>query len=292
VADLDALATAAAALVDAADGLLVTAGAGMGVDSGLPDFRGDEGFWAAYPPYRHLGVGFTDLANPRWFRVDPTLAWGFYGHRLALYRTTVPHAGFAVLRRWAARTPRGGFVFTSNVDGQFQRAGVPEAAVCECHGAIDWMQCTRACGHAPWPADGYAPAVDPETMRVDAGALPSCPGCGALARPAILMFGDDGWDPVRTMGQERRLQAWLGAVGDPARLVVVECGAGTAVPTVRALGERLAARGAGLVRVNPAEPWAPPGAVSIPAGAREALAAIDRALGDPPPAGPPGTSSG
>jgi NAD-dependent SIR2 family protein deacetylase len=32
-----------------ADGLLVTAGAGMGVDSGLPDFRGNEGLWRAYP---------------------------------------------------------------------------------------------------------------------------------------------------------------------------------------------------------------------------------------------------
>lgn len=37
-----------------ADGLLVTAGAGMGIDSGLPDFRGDQGFWQAYPPLRHL----------------------------------------------------------------------------------------------------------------------------------------------------------------------------------------------------------------------------------------------
>ncbi len=33
-----------------ADGMLVTAGAGMGVDSGLPDYRGTEGFWRAYPP--------------------------------------------------------------------------------------------------------------------------------------------------------------------------------------------------------------------------------------------------
>ena len=35
--------------------LLITAGAGMGVDSGLPDFRGNEGFWNAYPPYRARG---------------------------------------------------------------------------------------------------------------------------------------------------------------------------------------------------------------------------------------------
>ncbi len=41
-----------------ADGLLITAGAGMGVDSGLPDFRGAEGFWRAYPALQAEGVCF------------------------------------------------------------------------------------------------------------------------------------------------------------------------------------------------------------------------------------------
>src|SRR5689334_25005330 len=90
-----------------ADGLLITAGAGMGVDSGLPDFRGREGFWRAYPPFAELGLDFRSLANPRWFRDDPALAWGFYGHRRNLYRETEPHEGFAILRRWAARRPKG-----------------------------------------------------------------------------------------------------------------------------------------------------------------------------------------
>ncbi len=93
----------------------------MGVDSGLPDYRGPEGFWRAYPPYRALGLRFEELADPVHFADDPGLAWGFYGHRLTLYRSTVPHAGFGVLLRWARERPT--FVFTSNVDGQFQRAG-------------------------------------------------------------------------------------------------------------------------------------------------------------------------
>jgi NAD-dependent SIR2 family protein deacetylase len=37
----------------------------MGVDSGLPDFRGDHGFWKAYPMYERLGLSFVDAANPR-----------------------------------------------------------------------------------------------------------------------------------------------------------------------------------------------------------------------------------
>ena len=113
--------------------MIVTAGAGMGVDSGLPDFRGAEGFWNAYPVYRKLGLNFEDLANPHWFESDPCLAWGFYGHRLALYRRTGPHAGFEILRRWADAKPQGAFVFTSNVDGQFQRCGL--AVVADCRSA-------------------------------------------------------------------------------------------------------------------------------------------------------------
>src|SRR5437870_5899711 len=97
----------AARAVAAAEALLIAAGAGMGVDSGLPDFRGDEGFWKAYPPFARLGLNFAQMANPRWFRDDPALAWGFYGHRLNLYRAAAPHQGFQVLRRWADRMPQG-----------------------------------------------------------------------------------------------------------------------------------------------------------------------------------------
>ena len=97
----------AARAIARADALLITAGAGMGVDSGLPDFRGDAGFWRAYPPFRKLRLTFVDLAQPGWFRQDPELAWGFYGHRLQLYRRIAPHSGFGILRRWAEGKPEG-----------------------------------------------------------------------------------------------------------------------------------------------------------------------------------------
>src|SRR5947209_3431050 len=94
----DAAVQRAARAVASADALLIAAGAGMSVDSGLPDFRGVQGFWRAYPPYEQLGLGFSSLANPRWFTADPALAWGFYGHRLNLYRAARPHDGFRVLQ--------------------------------------------------------------------------------------------------------------------------------------------------------------------------------------------------
>jgi len=89
----------AAEAIRTATTLVVTAGAGMGVDSGLPDFRGDRGFWNAYPMYERLGLSFVQAANPEHFERDPAFGWGFYGHRTNLYRETVPHEGFPIIRR-------------------------------------------------------------------------------------------------------------------------------------------------------------------------------------------------
>jgi NAD-dependent SIR2 family protein deacetylase len=272
------LALAARALEEA-DALLITAGAGMGVDSGLPDFRGDAGFWKAYPPFAKLGLRFVDLASPRWFAEDPELAWGFYGHRLGLYRATPPHRGFATLLAWARRMANGAFVFTSNVDGHFQRAGFDPLRVVECHGAIETSQCATPCGSGLFPATGVA--VDPERFRA-ARPLPVCPRCGGLARPNVLMFGDGSWIGDRTDEQHARFHAWLAELAAArARLVVLELGAGTGVPTVRLTSESIARRlGGTLVRVNIREADVPRGAIALATGALAAIEALADRVAD------------
>lgn len=246
----------------------------MGVDSGLPDFRGPEGFWRAYPPYRRLGLRFEELADPVHFADDPQLAWGFYGHRLALYRDTVPHPGFAVLRRWSRRLPTR--VFTSNVDGQFHKAGFPDDDVAECHGSIHHLQCLAGCGQPVWPAAEVRVEVDPASMRADP-PLPSCPACGALARPNILMFGDWSWDPTHAEPRLAAHTAWVRA--QRSRLVVVEIGAGTAVPTVRRQAELASAATGALVRINVREPDVRHGrGVGLAGAAAATLAALDGLL--------------
>ncbi|WP_457594879.1 SIR2 family NAD-dependent protein deacylase [Hydrogenimonas sp.] len=243
-------------IVENADALLITAGAGMGVDSGLPDFRGNEGFWRAYPVAKRLGLSFVELANPRWFESDPALAWAFYGHRLHLYRDTEPHEGFGLLLDAAGKKEEW-FVFTSNVDGQFQKAGFDEEKIVECHGSIHHLQCTE-CDAGIWSAEEVEIPVDMERFR--ALSWPRCPRCGATARPNILMFGDWGWDSSRTAAQEERFDDFLQRVAvKRLNLVIIETGAGTAVPTVRMTGERIADTfGATLIRINPREPQIDP----------------------------------
>jgi NAD-dependent SIR2 family protein deacetylase len=245
----------------------------MGVDSGLPDFRGNEGFWNAYPPFAKLGYSFIDMANPHWFSRDPNLAWGFYGHRLHLYRETVPHKGFELLLEWGKEKPGGYFVFTSNVDGQFQKAGFDESRVNECHGSIHHLQCSRPCCDAVWIAEDTALTVDEETMKAKE-PLPQCPHCGAVARPNILMFGDWNWISTRTENQQYRMGQWL-TKNQGASIAVVECGAGTGVPTVRMTSESIVSRfNASLIRINVREPQTPHGQIGLPLGALETLTRI------------------
>ena len=97
--------------LESSEALFIGAGAGIGVDSGLPDFRGTEGFWRAYPPLAQLGIRFEEMANPRWFHDNPSLAWGFYGHRLQKYKETIPHEGFSILKKWTDSV-NASFVFT------------------------------------------------------------------------------------------------------------------------------------------------------------------------------------
>jgi NAD-dependent SIR2 family protein deacetylase len=263
----------AADLIDQTDGLLICAGAGMGVDSGLPDFRGNEGFWKAYPALAKARLSFTDIASPDTFRSDARLAWGFYGHRLALYRRTIPHEGFQILRQIAQRIEHGAFVFTSNVDGQFQKSGFDPSRIHECHGSIHHLQCTSQCIGRIWSADGFLPEVD-ESLCSLTNSFPACPECGAVARPNILMFGDYDWIEHRSAQQGFALKRWLGKLEHP---LVIELGAGTQIATVRRLSEQ---HGRQIIRINPTEPEVgSTRGISLRMGALAGLEGIAQALG-------------
>ena len=261
----------AAQWISDADALLIGAGAGMGVDSGLPDFRGDQGFWKAYPPFK--GRSFSSMSNPIWFHRDPEQAWGLFGHRLNLYRSTNPHPGFELLLNWANARHADYFVFTSNVDGHFQRSGFDPDRIIECHGSINYMQCVGQCTTDIWPAGDTVVDVEMSTIKARP-PLPKCPKCDGLARPNILMFGDWDWIEDRTAEQSTRFRDWQTRVSN-RNVVSIEFGAGLAIPTVRYQCE---AESGPLIRVNPREPGVSGNGVGLPIGALEAIQRIDKLI--------------
>lgn len=110
----------------------------MGVDSGMPDYRGSNGFWNSFPPYTNKFT-FIECANPRFMHTHPELFWGFYGTRLNLYRNTTPHYGHDILQK-IAKQKKDYFVVTSNVDGHMLKFFKDK--VYEVHGSIHVNQCS------------------------------------------------------------------------------------------------------------------------------------------------------
>ena len=259
----------AADAIRQADALMIGAGAGMGVDSGLPDFRGNAGFWKAYPAFK--GRPFAKMSNPRWFARDPELAWGFFGHRFQLYSKTTPHAGFQILQRIGQRMSASLAVFTSNVDGQFQKAGF-DGPIVECHGSIHFLQCAELCSDTIWPAESLQLSVNADIRLTS--ELPRCHNCGAVARPNILMFGDYAWVPDRTDQQHHEFRRWQKTYR-ARKFLVIEIGAGTAIPTVRYECESTDAT---VIRINPRDAHGGGNVISVPLGALDALQRIEQRL--------------
>jgi len=269
----------AAAAIEEADALIILAGAGMGVDSGLPDYRGNAGLWKEHPYLKELGLTFERAANPELFANDPELAWRFYGQRQKLYRETKPHRGFDLLRQWGESKTHGYFVYTSNVDGHFQFAGYPSDRIVECHGNIHRHQCCEPCHDQVW-----LDTLDEWESEKLSDELPVfyCPECNKVARPNVMMFNDWDWIREPTAAQFARFEPWISMLQQERECVaIIEIGAGTTLPAVRYLSELLLSTLTGrLIRINLREAEGSDDTLSIPLSSLEALERIEHTLLD------------
>jgi len=274
---LDSVIKEAAVTIEQADALIILAGAGMGVDSGLPDYRGNAGLWREHPYLKELGLTFERAANPELFANDPELAWRFYGQRQKLYRETKPHRGFDLLKQWGEAKTHGYFVYTSNVDGHFQFAGYPSDRVVECHGNIHRHQCCEPCHDQVW-----LDTLDEWEREQLGDELPIfyCPEGGEAARPNVMMFNDWDWIREPTAAQFERFEPWVMMLQqEDARVAIVEIGAGTTLPAVRYQSELLQSILAGhLIRINLREAQGSQDTLSIPLRALEGLEKIEQEL--------------
>lgn len=160
----------AAGLVGAASRIVILTGAGVSAESGIPTFRDAlTGLWARHDPER--------LATAEGFAADPELVWGWYASRRAVVRSCQPNAAHLAIARLQRR--EGVALVTQNVDGLHARAR--SCDVVELHGNITRAKCFDHCG---WHGD--ADALEAQDARVP----PRCPGCGGMARPDVVWFGE------------------------------------------------------------------------------------------------------
>jgi len=111
-----------------------------------------------------------------------------------------------------------------------------------------------------------------------AKAVIKCKDCNKTARVNILMFGDWEWDSQRVEEQERRFREWINSLkAENKRLAIIEIGAGSAIPTVRNLSDRMSKNydKSNLIRINPRESEVYQGKdISLALGGLDALAKI------------------
>ena len=136
------------------------------------------------------------------------------------------------------------------------------------------------CVSGVWSAEQFVPEVDADTCHL-LNEPPACPVCGGLARPNVLMFGDWNWVSGRSDAQRRAETNWLSSHAQALpRLVIVEMGAGTAIPSVRRFSHRISQEyGAPIIRINPRESQVPSSRdIGFATGSVEALRGIDLAM--------------
>jgi NAD-dependent deacetylase len=157
--------------IRAARRLTILTGAGVSAASGVPTFRGPGGLWRQYRA--------ADLATPQAFARDPRLVWEWYAWRRETIAACRPNRAHEVIAAWTRRNPHCHLV-TQNVDDLHVRAGSEHLV--RLHGSIWELSCWTRCAASTrtW-RDERVPL--PET-------LPTCPGCGRLARPAVVWFGE------------------------------------------------------------------------------------------------------
>jgi NAD-dependent deacetylase len=240
----DVVALLDAAAPGARDGLVLwLTGAGISAESGIPTFRGKDGYWQVGSRHYHP----QELATRAAFGVIPEDVWSWYLYRRGICRAAAPNAAHQALADLEGALDDRFLLVTQNVDGLHLRAGNSPARTYQIHGNIDFMRCGQECVPEPWPLpDGVAVPWERGRPLGDAERrLLVCPRCDARARPHVLWF-DETYDEVHF-----RFESSLEAATRARLLVVVGTTGATNLPLH--VGMLAARRRVPMVVINPEE---------------------------------------
>jgi len=184
--------------------VLALTGAGISAESGIPTFRGKEGYWTVGARDYHP----QELATHDAFARMPWDVWAWYLYRRGVCRAAEPNAGHAALVRWGKALPDRFGLITQNVDGLHARAGSPREHTYPIHGDINLMRCTADCVLDRWPIPETVPALGKgDAVTDEVKTQLRCPHCGGMTRPHVLWFDESYDEPRFFLDTARRLAA-------------------------------------------------------------------------------------
>ncbi len=224
----------------AGDGpVVVMTGAGISAESGIPTFRGEEGYWTVGSANYHP----MEMATYEAYRRMPEEVWRWYLYRRSVCRRAAPNDAHRALVHLEEALQDRFLLITQNVDGLHRRAGSSAARTFEIHGNIDVMRCERD-GSRHLIPEAIGEAWGPSSPFTDeARSLLSgcCPG-GALARPHVLWF-DETYDE-----ENFRFHSSIDAAVGAALLIVIGTSGSTNLPMQ--VGAIVARRGSPMIVIN------------------------------------------
>lgn len=231
----------AAALADGGTVTVLT-GAGVSAESGIPTFRGPEGFWTVGSRVYHP----QEMATQAAFRAMPDEVWRWYLYRFGMCRAAQPNAAHRALVELESALGDRFLLVTQNVDGLHLRAGSSPDRTYQIHGNADFMRCAAAHGQdlVPMPED-LPPVAEDAPFPEEARRRLVCPRCGGRTRPHVLWF-DEYYDE-----ELYRFQSSLVAAASTSLLVTAGTSGATNLPNQMVFAARRA--GALLIDVNPDE---------------------------------------
>lgn len=262
-----------------ADAVAIFAGAGMSVDSGLEQYRGDDGLWTKSIILNNKTVNYYDLMKPAAFREEPELAWGLIGDRMKKYGSAEPHEGYTILKEMVIQKEY--FIITSNIDEHFQKAGFDAKRILEFHGSIFNTQCMYNIECGIWETPNIR--FDPIDM-ITTSQIPMCPVCNSYCRPNIHLFDDDFFVPTISAEQQFRYMEWREKINlNCKNILAIEIGAGKTLPIIRNYAERFAGENNPLIRINLNDHETnQTNHISVPFGAKDTFVRIRESLNDCP----------
>ncbi|MBT3222094.1 MAG: RNA polymerase subunit sigma [Proteobacteria bacterium] len=225
---------------DSNDLVVILTGAGISAESGIPTFRGEEGYWKVgsrnYRP-EHMATWSN-------FCRMPEDVWAWYLYRLGVCRNAQPNAAHhAVVKLERALGDRM-ILITQNVDGLHLRAGSSRERTYQIHGNIEFMRCAKGCHSDLYPIPKTVSCKQKgQTLSEEEVEALHCPRCGSRARPHVLWF-DECYDE-----QFFRFQSSLTAARRCSLLIVVGTSGQTNLPTQ--VGQLAAQNNAGIIDINP-----------------------------------------
>lgn len=247
-----------AALIKQSKAILILAGAGMSVDSGISQFRGNNGYWTKYLSFNNEEINYQDLMTHQSFIDNYEKSWRLINQLKKDFNNATPHNGYKQLLEMIEAKEY--FVITSNCDEQFQKGGFNELGILEIHGSIYNIQCIDNCDNEIWM-----------NQKNSFSTIPKCLKCGKNSRPNILLFGDYYWNSSIANDQQQRYINWK-RINENNNLLVIEIGAGTTINSIRKIGDSYSLKGHSFVRINPNDSEVKnKNAISIPFGAEEVI---------------------